>query len=413
MGLAAGEPARRLLVGILRRYVIFEIARAFLLALLTMSAIFVLFLVAAKARDIGLSPGDVIRLIPYIIPNTLPYTVPVSLLFASTVVYGRLAGDNEIIAVKTAGLSVMTMLWPTFLLAAALCAVLLYISVGWIPEFNRQAKLVIFKDLEDTVYKLLKRDREFDHRRWPFLIKVRDVEDRVMIEPTFKHKVKGRMGENDYDAVIQARRAVMHFDLPGKKVLVTLVDAELQGRGSDVVMIDKDTLEIPIPPDSQFGTEKTMEEFTNDDIAVELAKVKRLLATERRRQAIQASFGFGSGRLDQINWSDVNQAFVSRSALIMRSNDLETERQRRFSMGFGTLLFVVLGAPVGILFARRDFLSAFISCFLPIILIYYPLMLFGVNASKEGVMNPTLALWMGNILLAVLAGFVLPPVIKH
>ena len=47
-----------------------------------------------------------------------PYTIPVSLLFSVTVVYGRLAGDNEIIAVKTAGLSVMTVLWPTLLFAA-------------------------------------------------------------------------------------------------------------------------------------------------------------------------------------------------------------------------------------------------------------------------------------------------------
>ncbi len=48
-------------------------------------------------------------------------------------------------------------------------------------------------------------------------------------------------------------------------------------------------------------------------------------------------------------------------------------------MAFGSLLFVILGAPVGILFARRDFLSAFMTCFLPIIGIYYPLMLFGTR----------------------------------
>ena len=105
---------------ILQRYVIGEVVRAFSLALLTMTAIFVLFMVVAEARDIGLSPQDIVELVPYVIPSTLPYTIPVSLLFAVTVVYGRLAGDNEIIAVKTAGLSVMTILWPTFVLAIAL-----------------------------------------------------------------------------------------------------------------------------------------------------------------------------------------------------------------------------------------------------------------------------------------------------
>ena len=92
-------------MGILQRYVIGEVCALFGLALLTMTAIFVLFMVAAQARDIGLSPDDIGHLVPYVIPSTLPYTVPVSLLFAATVVYGRLAGDNEIIAVKTAGLT--------------------------------------------------------------------------------------------------------------------------------------------------------------------------------------------------------------------------------------------------------------------------------------------------------------------
>ena len=69
-------------------------------------------------------------------------------------------------------------------------------------------------------------------------------------------------------------------------------------------------------------------------------------------------------------------------------------------------------------FARRDFLSAFITCFLPIIACYYPLMLLGQNMSKEnmsvvGLLEPYCWLWVGNLILAVLAGFVLPPVIKH
>ena len=41
-------------------------------------------------------------------------------------------------------------------------------------------------------YKLLERDREFNHPKWPFLIKVRDVQGSKMIDATFKHKVKGR-----------------------------------------------------------------------------------------------------------------------------------------------------------------------------------------------------------------------------
>ena len=50
---------------------------------------------------------------------------------------------------------------------------------------------------------------------------------------------------------------------------------------------------------------------------------------------------------------------------------------------------------------------------MPIIILYYPLTLLGVNLGKEGLLNPTLALWSGNAVLAVLTGFVLPSVMKH
>ena len=104
-------------MNILQRYVSGEVIRAFLLSLLTMTAIFVLFMITAEAMRSRLSPQDIGHLIPYVIPSTLPYTMPVSLLFAVTVVFGRIAGDNEIIAIKSAGLSVMTVIWPTIFVA--------------------------------------------------------------------------------------------------------------------------------------------------------------------------------------------------------------------------------------------------------------------------------------------------------
>jgi len=399
-------------LGILQRYVIGEVVRSFGLALLTMTVIFVLFMVAAQARDIGLSPDDISHLVPYVIPSTLPYTVPVSLLFSATVVYGRLAGDNEIIAIKTAGLSVWCVLRPTLAIAAVLSALLLWVSGGWIPRCTHSAKMVLFHDLEDMFYKMLARDREFNHPKWPFLIKVRDVEGSKMIDAIFKHKVKGG---TDYDATILAKKAEMHFFLHEKLVRVYLEDSEIQHsvRDADVVMINNDILEIPIPPDTQFIVEKKIQEYTNEDIKVELRKTRNLIRTVRKQEAIKAGFGFATGRIGAINWSDVFQAFRNHNVWISRCNELETEWHLRISMAFGSLLFVILGAPVGILFARRDFLSAFMTCFLPIIGVYYPLMLMGVNMSKEGVLGPIWSLWIGNLLLAVGAGFVLPSVVKH
>jgi lipopolysaccharide export system permease protein len=399
-------------LGILQRYVICEVVRAFLMALTTMTIIFVLFMVMAEATNMGLTPHEIFNLVPFVIPSTLPYTVPVSMLFAVTVVYGRLASDNEIIAVKTAGVSPMALLWPTVLIGAVLSAALLLSTGTVIPRATHQARLVVFKDLEDVFYKVLKKEREFNRPDWPFLIHVRDVIGKTMYEATFKHRSKS--GQNPYDRVIQARTARIDFDLVKNIARVYLDGAEIEGGSvkDDIFLVNDRFFDIDLP-DKGSGLEKRIQEWTTTELISEQAKMRMLIVRERKRRAIEAAFGFASGRVDKIEWASVDDAFRNHAFWTKRLSEYETEKQMRVAQSFGPLLFVILGAPVGILFAKRDFLSAFISCFVPIILLYYPLMLLGMNMGKEGSVNPIVALWSGNVVLAVLAGFVTPPVIRH
>ena len=40
------------------------------------------------------------------------------------------------------------------------------------------------------------------------------------------------------------------------------------------------------------------------------------------------------------------------------------------------------------------------ACFLPILVVYYPLLIYGVDAAKDGVL-PTWSVWLGNFILAL------------
>lgn len=407
-------------MGILQRYVWGEVFRAFAMALVTMTCIFVLFMVAAQAMGSGmLTPRDVVRLVPYIIPSTLPYTTPVSLLFAVTVVYGRIAGDNEIIAVKSAGVSVMTVIWPTIFLGAAVSGTLWYLSRTWIPASAHEAKQVLFRDMEDLVYKFLKRDKQFTlPGSNPITIKVQDVEDRLLIKPVFRKKDKLPDNTEAYSLTIQAKTARLHFDLERKVIVVYLeqgVSQKHTGSQEVTILRDGQTFDFPLPEQNSNNAlnMKSIQEFTNVEIDDELVDVRDHLANDRKREAIAAGMLFAAGRIGDVKWDDVGEAFRQNSYYKKRQDELGTEKQLRTSMAFGSLLFVVLGTPVGIRFAKRDFLSAFMTCFLPIIGLYYPLMLLGINMGKEGTLPPYQALWISNLVLALLAGWVYPRIIKY
>jgi lipopolysaccharide export system permease protein len=422
-----GFVRRNLRFGILQRYVLGEVFRAFFLALLTITAVFVLLTVMGKAATAGLGPMEILNLIPYMIPASLPYTVPVSLLFSATVVYGRLAGDNEVIAVKTAGLSAMILIWPSILLALVLSVTLNHLSGSMIPEANAAGKKVIVNNLEDYFYKKLKADRYIDLPQW--VISVKDIQGRKMIGPIFKKRAEKREQptflerspdadeQASFDMVIQSKEATVTFDFAKDQVHVFFVEANVSKAGADRSEgnITNTTVDIDIPNTGTFGAGKSVEEMTVAELEAIKADYLEKVAMERKRQAVAAAWHIGSGQIGrfQLQAGEIHAAFSKYDYWQSECKKFDTEIWMRHAMAWGSLFFVILGAPVGILFARRDFLSAFISCFMPIILVYYPLMLFAQNLGKEGIIFPELV-WTGNVVLW-LAAFLwaLPPVLKH
>ena len=85
----------------------------------------------------------------------------------------------------------------------------------------------------------------------------------------------------------------------------------------------------------------------------------------------------------------------------------------RFAMAGSCLLFVLLGAPYSILQARQQFLTNFIMCFMPILLVYYPVMFLMMNLSKSGAVQPWWSMWIANILIAASGLLYLRRVVRH
>jgi lipopolysaccharide export system permease protein len=81
----------------------------------------------------------------------------------------------------------------------------------------------------------------------------------------------------------------------------------------------------------------------------------------------------------------------------------EAEKHLRPALAVGCICFVLLGASIGVRANRADFLSSFIIGFLPVVLIYYPILICGTNFAKEGRVPIPIAVWVADALFAVVA----------
>ena len=107
-------------------------------------------------------------------------------------------------------------------------------------------------------------------------------------------------------------------------------------------------------------------------------------------------------RLRSKNWARKRmQLAYARSRL----HRLNTEPWRRWANGFSCFFFVMVGAPLAMRMRNSDSFTTFGACFLPILIVYYPLLMVGVGQAKSGSMPPY-CVWLGNVILFI-AGLVL------
>jgi lipopolysaccharide export LptBFGC system permease protein LptF len=75
-----------------------------------------------------------------------------------------------------------------------------------------------------------------------------------------------------------------------------------------------------------------------------------------------------------------------------------TEFHKKFSIPFAAIVFILIGAPLGIRVKRSGKISGF-SLSIALVLVYYLLFILGEALGNKGKISPFLAVWFANILL--------------
>src|SRR5579871_261833 len=141
---------------IMQRKILWDLTRIFAITLVGLTGLFLLGGMVAEASQHGLAPGQLLRLLPLMIPGMLPYTIPAATLFATCNVYGRLAKDNEITALRAAGISLFPVLLPSLLLGIAGCAMTAGLYYQLIPRSFRLVREHLTNQPTELLYMMLK-----------------------------------------------------------------------------------------------------------------------------------------------------------------------------------------------------------------------------------------------------------------
>src|ERR1700742_2938865 len=132
-------------------YILKDLLRIFFMASGVLAGIMSFGGLLKPLTDHGLSVAQVIRMLGYFMPAMNTYALPIAALYATTMVYGRLAADNELVACRAAGISHLAMALPALVLGLSVAILSLLLLCFIVPAFMLKAEKVVYSNVAQII----------------------------------------------------------------------------------------------------------------------------------------------------------------------------------------------------------------------------------------------------------------------
>lgn len=390
------------------RYVLLELLKVFAVALIALTALMVLRGVFMQAKDQGLGPAQIVRIVPFLLPDMLRYTIPATILFAACTVYGRMSSSNEVVALKSLGISPMAVVAPGLLLSFALSLVSFWLNDVAVTWGQGGVQRVAIEALEEIAYSTLRSQKSFSSKQ--FSMAVQDVEGKRLINPVISFQAR----DDNPAMTVTAAEAELISDPTNNllKIVFRNGTAETEN-GIKFRFLEEIPQVLKLDKASPTGDNSYMPaRMAMHAIPREIEKTTLQIRRLEQEYALKSAGNLLLGDFNAVAntpWAAELQNLQDKRNHLHR---LRTEPWRRMAGGFSCLCFVMIGAPMAIRLRNADLLTSFIVCFLPILIGYYPLFAFGLEQAKNGTVHPA-TVWLGNVVVAAWGLVLLRRVVRY
>ena len=354
---------------ILSLYIIREISSLFLLGIV----IFTLVLLMGRLitlTDLVVSRGvplaDVSRMILYLIPSFLVFTIPMAFLLAVLLAFGRLSADNEIVVIKASGVSLFQIMPPVIFCALVAVLFALGASTIGVPWGNSSFRELSFEVLKNNITATIREKIFWD-----------DIPGVVMYTDQYDEQGRSLKGVVIHDGrnperpmTIFARDGVVSSAAGSQSLLLSLHDGSIHIAGS--------------------GGLYRLVHFGEYDMTV--GEKGGSTAISRNEPDL---------------WlSELQHQINDPGTSVKDRLKMQAEYHSRFTFPFASLVFAILAVPLGIQ-NRRSGKSGGFTVSIGIILTYYVLMSVVRTLAERGAVPPAVALWIPNLVFFCLGCFLL------
>jgi len=307
-----------------------------------------------------------IAFIAYVLPFSLIFTIPWGLLTAILLVFGRLSADNELIALRSNGVSITRICIPLGAIAVICTAICVWLNVQVAPAAQEKLRSTIFDLATRNPMALFGSDQVIDQFPGRRIYVGKKEGNKLENITVFEMNDKSLPVKVTY-----ARTGMLEADLANKQILMHLYQARYQERD------DKDPFNLHKIRDGINMVEGTL------PISLEELYEKEKKRPYRSALSIEQL-------LEQLKSENTRERSASR-----------TELNKRFSFPFACVAFAIIGVPLGVTAHRRETSIGFAMALI-VATTYFLFVIIGDTLRGNPHAHPELLVWFPNVLFIVL-----------
>src|SRR6266496_3362431 len=400
----------------------------------------------------GLSTGIILEFTWYKLATLVPLALPLAVLLSSLMTFGNLGESFELVAIKSAGISLLRFMRPLFIVSLFLCF-LAFLFANYVMPVAVLKSKTLLGDIYITKPAFELKEGIFYNKIEGFAIKVGKKENDSIIHDVIIYERGGTLQDN----FIIAKSGVMRVTDNRRYLEMNLKDGwRYQERGdrysnSDFIRLgfkeytkqfDLSSLQFRKTSDSLYQNNQQMRNMQQLDKAIDSLKKEVVKLKRRTRKETLTYFQFvpyldsGWEKNDTIKFktvkkfdellpdslrSFVNEKAYNKAASSKSVNDIlvaeyegkkkdlrlhQIEWHRKISLSLACLVLFLIGAPLGSIIRKGGLGTPMIFAII-FFMVFYFSSTTGEKFVKENTLSVFTGMWLATLILVPIGVFLI------
>ena len=369
----------------------------------------------------GLSLGIVFKFLIFNSAWIISLAIPMAVLITVLMTFGRLSSDNEITAFKASGIGIDKLILPSLVFGLLIFSFVTPFNLWILPEMNHNVR-----KLSQTISRS-RPDIEFNEQLLNTLAdKIIYVGDR-----------KSTNSFNDiviFDKARENHTTIMseygYFESLQDGIIINLINGSIHEDLNDEeyrkTYFDRYNIAIPFDKIEYNKTNNLNRQERELNIHQLIEKIHFY---KNKSKKLNSKIFSNQIKIDSLNTILSSDQLNDKYDLltlkkiktllentenkkknnekliptyIRKINKYSVELHKKFSIPIACFIFILLGAPLGIMSKNKN-MSVSVSIGIIFFIIYWSFLIVGEDLSDRGKFNPALSMWLPNLVLGVIS----------